>query len=84
MKMKKYLSLIVSLLTACSLLAGCGSSGAAEAGNAEADNVDSGSGAAAAEGDAGSLEDALNEMKDLKLNWAISMGSSHKVNEIFQ
>ncbi|MGI6214672.1 MAG: TRAP transporter substrate-binding protein DctP [Christensenellales bacterium] len=26
---------------------------------------------------------ALNDMKPMKLNWAISMGSSHRVNEVF-
>lgn len=73
--LKKLLVLLISMMLICSMLSGCGGSSGSE---------DSGSGEAASETASGSLEDDLAGMKDMNLNWAISMGSSHKVNEVFQ
>ena len=77
-KMSKLLALLLSLLLICMAFTACGGgSGESEpAGGAEG-------GEATVELDEDALAAALEEMDEVKINWAISMGSSHRVNEVF-
>ncbi len=75
--------LTICLITALtvSMLAGCGGSGSEN----EKATESGGSAENAATGEAaGDLAADLDGMKNMELNWAISLGSSHRANEIFQ
>ena len=83
--MKRTLALIIAV---CMILVGvtaCGGNTAAPAAPASSAAAPTAPAASteapAAEGD---LEAALAGMKDVSLNWAISMGPSHRANETFQ
>ena len=74
---KRILALALACCTLFTVLSGCGNSTSPTGGN----NSDPSQTGAAAEGD---LASALESMKPINLNWAISLGSSHRANDIFQ
>lgn len=75
MKTRKLLALLLSALMIMMAFASCGG-GSDNGGDAEGSEVP-------AEVNEDDLAAALDGMKDMQINWAISMGSSHRVNEIF-